>query len=866
MERLVIARPGACGLRHPVLQLARLLLVALMVLPAPRAADAQSTRSIVGGPLTTARFERYAELLLRAPDGEMQAVDRLHEAYLDRFRAELDPELRETYKTAMNAGQDGREFEQLLKRIDRMSVRIGEVDDAFFAAASGALAEPRRAALQRIKEMRERERLTGGYAGFSTMLVGNGTGFVDFVDVLARGRYSGAIAPERRAELDALLATQSSRLSSQARTFASEARSGMLAYFELSQQMIEAGAAADGDAANAGGEEAERSAEERRERFSRSVSEAGRGLRKVIRLNHSENKAAAAQLEQMLAPLVHAQFREELVLRSLGATVFTYLDASPQLAGVVRRIREDPRLPDGSAEALDEAEAAWRAGRATVLEGFLSLLDETEAPSALMQYAAAQDTANVPEQALAFAEKCGRARTQLERLDREFIDRLVAILAARSGVYFDEIPPPDGVDDGAGPRYAVKIDDGEPGPDAEELERGAFAGRTDSGAPAPTALALVQQALELAGVEADLGLVETVYESWRRDRWDARIPALIEAYDRLQSEAYGVGAEEFTVVYDPAKFAAWRDSGIALANAVAEVHAALLADLGGALGRPADDPAFLLLRLREVERLRFVELSSVMRQANPTIPSVLWLLVGARAQPAEVRALLSDGAEEWGAIADAVRAIEVRLEELSYDLVRLQVEIDRRGGESTAADSARWTSISGEKRRQVDDLRVRLVRRIEEALEKTIADPDRRTAFMRSLQRQVHPDFSEAGDSAERQLDEAAAIDGLTEDERARIDAMRAEYLAVFDGLTTRMIEAARKWDEKALRDEAQMEDALLEEIEQLRLDRKERTDKVLGELRRLLGAERAARIRGLPKPEGTGAPESIWELYEPED
>lgn len=137
---------------------------------------------------------------------------------------------------------------------------------------------------------------------------------------------------------------------------------------------------------------------------------------------------------------------------------------------------------------------------------------------------------------------------------------------------------------------------------------------------------------------------------------------------------------------------------------------------------------------------------------------------------------------------------------------------------------------------------------------------------MRGLQRQVYPDYVEAGDSAERQLDEAASIDDLSDDERARIDAMRAEYLAVFDGLTSRMIDAARKWDEKALADEAVSEDTLLEEIERLRLDRKERTDKVRGELRRLLGPERAARVRGLPKSDGSGAPASIWDLYEPED
>ena len=191
--------------------LAGLLLFVLAIVSPCRLAHGQGVRSIVGGPLTTARFERYAALLLRAPDVELQAIDRLHEAYLDRFRSQLDPELRELHRTALDVGDDGRAFEQLLKRIDRMSVRIGEADDVFFAAAAAAVAEPRGVGLQRIRETRERQRLTGGYAGFASMMVGNGTGFVDFVDVLARRRYSSAIAPEKLGDLDELLAAQGLR-------------------------------------------------------------------------------------------------------------------------------------------------------------------------------------------------------------------------------------------------------------------------------------------------------------------------------------------------------------------------------------------------------------------------------------------------------------------------------------------------------------------------------------------------------------------------------------------------------------------------------------------------------------------------------
>ena len=63
-------------------------------LPCARVAEAQGYREIVGGPLTTKRFERLARVYLQPTDAEMSALDRLHERYLERFRNEIDPEIK----------------------------------------------------------------------------------------------------------------------------------------------------------------------------------------------------------------------------------------------------------------------------------------------------------------------------------------------------------------------------------------------------------------------------------------------------------------------------------------------------------------------------------------------------------------------------------------------------------------------------------------------------------------------------------------------------------------------------------------------------------------------------------------------------
>ena len=66
-------------------------------------AVAQSTRDIAGGPMSTRTFERLLQAFLQPTDEESRVLDRLHERYLDRFRAEIDPELAAFMDRSTNA-------------------------------------------------------------------------------------------------------------------------------------------------------------------------------------------------------------------------------------------------------------------------------------------------------------------------------------------------------------------------------------------------------------------------------------------------------------------------------------------------------------------------------------------------------------------------------------------------------------------------------------------------------------------------------------------------------------------------------------------------------------------------------------------
>ena len=213
---------------HRVATLA--FVIVAVVVGLVRGAEAQGYREIVGGPMTTKRFERLARVYVQPTDAEMSALDRLHESYLERFSAEIDPEVKRIAESADDGMPTKEQWERMLRDIERVGDRIAEADAALFAAAGTAVAESKRAGLARMKAARERQRLLGGLAKFAPMAFGGGTAFVDVADLLARPAYFAALEPAARAQLDALLSTHDARLNAQARTYNTEARQACLLY------------------------------------------------------------------------------------------------------------------------------------------------------------------------------------------------------------------------------------------------------------------------------------------------------------------------------------------------------------------------------------------------------------------------------------------------------------------------------------------------------------------------------------------------------------------------------------------------------------------------------------------------------------
>jgi hypothetical protein len=133
------------------------------------------------------------------------------------------------------------------------------------------------------------------------------------------------------------------------------------------------------------------------------------------------------------------------------------------------------------------------------------------------------------------------------------------------------------------------------------------------------------------------------------------------------------------------------------------------------------------------------------------------------------------------------------------------------------------------------------------AVDANVADPATNAALKRACVRSMHPEIYRVKDSAERQLAASTQLAGLSEDQLARLDALRAEYEVIYDALCVEMAAGSSNpfpmgaspedWQEYTKRAAA---------IEQIRFRRNERTEKTLGELRRILGSELAASVPGL--------------------
>jgi len=702
---------------HRVAALA--FVIVAVVVGLVRGAEAQGYRDIVGGPMTTKRFERLARVYVLPTDAEMSALDRLHEAYLERFRNEIDPEVKRIAESADDGMPTREQWERMLRDIERVGDRIAEADAALFAAAAEAVVESKRAGLARMKAARERQRLLGGMAKFAPMAFGVGTAFVDVADLLARPGYFAPLTPEARAQLDALLATQDARLNAQVRGYNTEARQAMSGYISLSMQMMEdaqaetAGAstpaAAQGDAPAAGDAAAQQAAaadaaeealaqnDARMQRMQDSMAELSKPLRKIVRANHADNRGATAQLEAILGRPIAVELRETVALRSLGMSAYGY-QGDEDLQAVAKRIKRGRDADPELVARVDEALLAWRAGRAEALEAHLATLDRLDAAGLRLDrgYGDEPDPETAEGRlALEHAAAISGSYIRMQALDETLREALVAALGARVDEYFSREQMEGGEGEGAKEVFLPKPE-AMPTPDAAAPEAADPEVAAD-GVPmrfsiselAPVSRAQVTQALRLAGVAADEAVVDALHEAWLADRWGPRVGPLVAAHAEASSKCYEFD-DAGNLIYNRAEIDKVGAAAQSAYAAATEAESALVDDLAGALGFAADSAAALLIRLGEVDRVPSGDMGGY-GFPTPRSLNLTRALALAKATPDEVRAILAAAPEEWKAAVAAIRPLVARGLALEQETLVTQSRMDAgEGVQAFERGARRW--------------------------------------------------------------------------------------------------------------------------------------------------------------------------------
>lgn len=812
-------------------RLARLLLALLgFVVASPVFAAPQAARSLVGGPMTTASFERLTRLHVGATNDEMTALDRIHERYLERFRADIQPEIDALSKDRSGLRAGRKELDRQLRECERVSSKIAEADRALFDAASEALPEAKRAGMSKVRSARERQRLL---QGVTAMVAGSseGTVFVDIADLLSRDRFLRRVPAERREQFDAFISTQEARLLTQARSLAAAARESMARMSETNANYwtqtdaLPQGATPE-QMAQARAEAAKRLSE-RMQAYRLALKEAQKPYLKIARANHLENRTAMTQLEPIVGKAATDEFREFVALRALGGEAYRFgfgWGDTPQLSTIARRMERDPLIPESSRSRIAELLAGWFDARADALEALVAALD-------------ARDD---DQQAADGAREDARMRA--EAADDKLRDSLLAILGDGFGRYFDRVEPEPGEEGEV--QFLVKID--ELSPEAE-AELGAEMGEGQGfefGYIEPIKFVEVTSALRVVGLRFDGALANETYDAWLETKWKARVEPLNAAYVAAQDETYAFD-ESGEVRYNPAQYALMNDAARGLVAAVSDTEEALASDLAGALGLAPGSPGLTLVRLEGVRR--FGDDMAGDSETNAHLPSPTRMLSLAGATPEEAERVLAESKEEWSRIIDALRPKLASIASIDERMGQLQVQSVTRDKIGAKSFTERLEALGKEREEILASMRGDVTKTFDDACRKAIVDPERLEEFRRARMRAVYPGLYSSELYAGQQLADALRLSGLDENLRADIDALRAEYIAVFDKLCDRMLEAERNANAVY---ESNFEEysRLIDSIDPMRFERDERTSKARNELKRLLGPERARRVPGLLK------------------
>ena len=801
----------------------------------------QMSEQMVGGPISTRRFERLLRAYVQPTEGESAALDRLHEAYLDRFRAEIDPELAALLKGFSEGAPSLQEFRRLMRETERLRARIAEADRALFDGAAELLSEDKRASLARVRGARDRARSLGGLTGMSSAIfAGGGGAFVDLADLLARDRVLRAVPADMRPRFDALAVAQEARLLAQAQRLDRTSTKAFDGYYEAMLPLQEAMAQPAPE-----GETPEQQAARRANDMQRLVDLAadfGKEPRKVLAANFTANRAALAELTGVLPDAALAELRAEAAGRSLGRagrSAFGSVmatDAAPGPAVVAARIRRSGILDQAGTERSRAIVDAWRIEHASAIEEYVGAVLETSAVGGVGIGVEANDPGLL---------RVARSAQSVRAVEQTALRALGALVGARAAEFLAErdvqgesrlepTPVPESADSvlrglAASPGrltgWFFQVPDLIRPADAREIDR----------------------QLELVGVEAEArAMIESVVTAWRAREWDARFAPILDAWKSssraLDAELRGPSTDAASLERRAALHASNEAARGAAVGGYFAAEDALLADLAAALSLDGDGPEFTALRL---SRLALLDRgASAFGEAGPALATPLAVIAQSGVGADSGKAFVMQSLQAWRALAASIPGrVRERLSRAA-ELGRLQWL------EYGTSATAEWNERVSQLNRRMIAADLADGARIRSDLEGAFAafepvDPVA-TRALRSATRQIrHPDLHRPSESASAQLAQALELAGVDEAQLARLDALRAEYDSVFESLTQRMIEA----DEQiaAIAPERFEETiALRESLEKLRFQRNERTEKARGEARRILGDALASRIRGL--------------------
>lgn len=867
--------PGAFFARALILRVAPLLVLAIALVASP-VAHAQSSTDLVGRPLTTKRLERLLRAYVSPTPEEASAIDRLHEAYLDRFRRELEPQFEKLTSALRESAPTIETMTRTMRDADRLQAQLAEADNALFAAAMELVAEERRPGFQRIRDARERQRELGGFVRFGAMVFAPAGNFVDLADLVTRDAVMETVPDDARERLDAFLATQEARLLAQAREWNRTVIKSFEAYYAVMfDQAANFAESQEGEAPEAAARRSQASARAMMDAMQRAAAEP----RKLAAANYQANRRACIELATILPEGVVAGIREQVARRALGAgwmsmemaAGFHGPDGTP--ADVARRMRRDPRIDDAAKSRADEIAAEWRTRHADALERCANAFFDPDRPAASpfglsfgMDDEPARDADPLVQAAKDAGEITQRAmRALIDLLGEDMGRRYVMEIEGETGPIYVALQQAD-IGDDAAAGTSVDAVEGEAEPATAD-------GNMDRMIE-PRTTAAILSGLAMFGVApANPELVESVRAAWLARTFEPVVGSLVAECRRLQKAVVTQTADGTWSVDHEKQRAA--DAMIArIMLAALEADEVLIRDLASVLGLDPAGGAVTALRLDRVAMIE-ADVRGMFDTGADSPVTPLETLRRAGVSPETASAVFERSAEAWTALCGELEPHARAMAAGRDEVMRLQQDL--------SADSDFEASDSGTQARRVEAMMAawsahqrrsrefgqRLASTFDEACAKAIADEDTLAKLRRAHRELRYPEIYAKSDCASEQLAHAMALPGLDDDQFTRLEVLRAEYEVVFEELSRQMIDANTPLADPGP-DAWREQMRIMETTEKLRFQRNERTEKARSEARRILGDDLARRIPGLAPtssdPAPSTRPTSIWPFDDDED